>query len=103
MDKLTLYMRQCVNEEELFWDHIYSVFLGDGFCPTEIVVNADNEQDAIDFAVDHAEEQGWRGLWLDYQTDNDIIVELEKYDEVGYFGNHGLAVSHSDIHIVTRY
>ena len=96
MDKLTLYMRQCVNEDELFWDHIYSVFLGDGFCPTEIVVNADSEQDAIDFAIDYAEEQGWRGLWLDYQTDYDV-------DEVGYFGNHGLAVSHSDIHIVTRY
>ena len=106
MDKLTLYMGRCVNtvnEDELFRDHIYSVFLGGGYCPVEIVVNADNETDAIDFAVDYAEGQNWKGLWLDYQTNNDVIVELEKYGEVGYFGNHCLPVADYNVHVVKRY
>ena len=99
MDNLTLYMRRCVNEDELFWDHLYSVYLGGGYCPIEIIVNANYMGDAIDFAMDYTEEQGWKGLWL---TDNEVI-ELEEYGEVGYFGNHGLPVAFEDINVVQRY
>jgi hypothetical protein len=77
------------NEEEKFWKHSYKVSLSEfdnGF-----TINADNEQDALDYAIDLAEEKGWVGLFLDQ---NDIVDMTEQ--ELGEHtsgGNHGLYLS----------
>jgi len=76
-------------DEELFWKGMYIVWLsaiGGG-----LLVNADNEQDALDSAIDHAEEQGWEGLFL---QDDDIEEIREEHGEEGLDdytsgGNHG--------------
>jgi hypothetical protein len=83
-----------VNEEEKFWKHSYRVYLHD----TEgLLINADNEQDALDYAVDYAEEQGWVGLFLDETELEEAIADNE---DIIFAGNHGLALSSSDyIHI----
>jgi hypothetical protein len=62
-----------------FWDHRYLVTLSE-FGPT-LMVNADNEQDALDFAIDCAEEQGWEGLFLD---DLDIQELINRAVNDGY-------------------
>lgn len=61
---------QYVNESEKFWKHSYRVYLVQQACDG-IIVNADHEQDALDFAIDYAEKQGWEGYFLD----NDEIDE----------------------------
>ena len=38
-----------------------------------LIINADNDQDALDYAIDYAESQIWMGLFMD---DSDI-AELE--------------------------
>lgn len=79
-----------VNEDTKFWNHSYEVYLSEFSGP--ILVNADNEQDALDYAIDYAESQGWVGLFLD-QSD---IIELENegfLDEHISGGNHGLYLS----------
>jgi hypothetical protein len=90
---------KCVNldledgqtDKELWYNHVYKVYLCDGFVPEEcaIIVNADNEQDALDIAVDYAIEQGWRGYYLDYTEDADYIAEYgpDGFDEITFAGN----------------
>jgi hypothetical protein len=74
-----------VNEDEKFWKHSYKVFLHE-FDYDGIIVNADNEQDALDYAIDYAEEQGWMGLFIENPTEEDYETQL-----VG--GNHSLVLS----------
>lgn len=84
-----------VNEAEKFWDHSYNVMLAD--IGSEICVNADNEQDALDYAVDYAEEQGWEGYFLDTPGD-DMTADWHE-DDICYAGNHGRALLAFEIHI----
>jgi len=98
--KFLAHWKECVNvypelniDEQVFWDHIYRVWLAKIIDP--ITVNADNEQDALDEAVDYAEAQGWNGLFLDEANE----AHLSEFDEVVYAGNHGLPLSIDEIHI----
>ena len=84
-----------VNEKEKFWEHSYNVWLASIGGP--VCVNADNAEDALDFAVDYAEERGWIGLFLDsgeIETDKD-----GNEIDVVRAGNHCLALPIEEIHI----
>ena len=79
-----------VNEPEKFWKYLYEVTLCNFAYP--IKVNANHEQDALDYAVDYAEEQGWEGYFLDENHgyhENDVIIA----------GNHGRLLLSHEIHI----
>jgi hypothetical protein len=80
-----------VNEESKFWDHSYRVTLQE-FDNEGIIVNADNEQDALDYAVDYAEAQGWFGLFDD---DDDYYDD----GECLFAGNHGHRIASSHVWI----
>jgi hypothetical protein len=88
--KIVSHEYRYVNEESKFWDNSYQVFLQE-FDSKGIIVNADNEQEALDFAVDYAESQGWVGLFLD-QSELDKLSESEQENLV-MGGNHCLALS----------
>ena len=79
-----------VNEPVKFWDHSYEVTLSE--FSDEIYVNADNEQEALDFAIDYAEEQGWMGLFIDEPTEEDYETQISG-------GNHGLVLSSDNVFI----
>jgi hypothetical protein len=70
------------NEPVKFWKHSYMVCLNE-FDVEEMYINADNEQDALDYAIDIAEEKGWMGLFIENPT-------KEERDEHVSGGNHGL-------------
>lgn len=85
-----------------FWRNVYEIRFGDiGFCA--FLVNAANEQDALDELMDYLEETGtYPGYISEWNDEN--LEELRKdakeqgYDEetfvndfyVGPIGNHGL-------------
>lgn len=85
-----------INEETKFWDHSYRVWLSEY---TFVIVNADNDQDALDYAIDYAEEQNWEGLFL---TDD----EVKELEQEGYLeehisgGNHGRYLSSLNVRII---
>ena len=85
-----------VNETEKFWKHSYRVHLAN-LDSTGIVVNADSDQEALDYAVDYAEKQGWVGYFVD-EAD---IDRDENENEVNIIlaGNHCLALPADEIHI----
>jgi hypothetical protein len=83
-----------VNEAEKFWKHSFRVHLHN--LDTEgILVNANNAQDALDYAVDYAEKQGWEGLFVDEEG----IIDACSVDEITRAGNHGRALLSEHIHI----
>jgi hypothetical protein len=90
-------MFQYVNETEKFWKHSYRVHLSE-LDPDGILINADNEQDALDSAIDYAESQGWEGLFLDdadiHELENDGYLE-----EHISGGNHGRYLSSLNVTI----
>ena len=81
-----------VNPDDIndsFWKHDYLILLtrfGIAF-----VINADHEQDAIDFMIDYIESRKWDGLLLDYNDPDDL--ELIESDEYICGGNHGRYLS----------
>lgn len=82
--------------DEKFYRNNYRIFVSAQGC--EYIVNADNEQDAIDFIIDDAEENA-PGLVAAYHelieegyTDNEI-------DEWICGGNHSLYLTTHNIHI----
>lgn len=85
-----------INEETKFWDHSYRVFLS---AHNNLTINANHEQDAIDFAIDYAEAQGWEGLFLSSEEVAELEAEgfLEDYTSGG---NHGRYLNSLDISIV---
>ena len=84
-----------VNEEEKFWKHSFNVWLSAIGKP--ICVNADHEQDALDYAVDYAEEQGWSGLFVD---EEDIKHDSHENEiDIIRAGNHSLALPAEEVHI----
>lgn len=86
-----------INETEKFWDHSYRIHLSE-FDTEGILVNANHEQDALDFAIDYHEEQGNEGLFLSPE-------EIEKKEQEGFLedhmsgGNHGRYLSSFNIRI----
>jgi hypothetical protein len=82
-----------INEEEKFWRHSYKVHLSE-FDLTGVCVNADNESDALDFAINYHENQGHMGLFIDNPTEEDFDNKL-----IG--GNHSLVLSSDNI-IITQ-
>lgn len=82
-----------INEEEKFWKHSFRVHLHEH--DTEgLLINADHEQDALDYAVDYAEKQGWEGL---FYSQEEIAEKTEQEQENLLFaGNHSRALSSSD-------
>ncbi len=69
-----------VNEEEKFWKHSYRIHLQE-FDTEGILVNADHEGAAWDYAIDYAEKQGWEGLFLTPE-------EIEEYENDGTIGDY---------------
>ena len=67
-----------------FWRNCYAVDIGNG----EILVNADNEEDALDYAIDCAEKRGWKGLFL-------APAEIEELEKDGHLNEHECGGNHS--------
>lgn len=88
----------CVNETEKFWKSFYLVSLTQCLSwDSAICVNADHEQDALDYAVDYAEEQGWLGYFVD-ETDVRHDKHGEEIDTIRA-GNHCLALNMEEVNI----
>lgn len=87
------------NGAECFYGRLYAVALTNigGW----LIMDASNEQDAIDEAIDHAENNGWMGYFLDQDEQNEINEEGYLDD---YFcgGNHGLFLSDMEAPHVKR-
>lgn len=85
-----------INEQEKFWDHSYKVYLSEYIEP--LTVNANNDQEALDIAIDHAEKQGWEGLFLTA----DQVEEKEEEGTIEDYisgGNHGRYLSSFNVRI----
>lgn len=80
-----------INEETKFWNHSYRVHLSE-YSNGGLLVNANNEQDALDYAIDYAEEQNWMGLFIENPTDEEMESHITG-------GNHGLTLSSENITI----
>ena len=74
-----------INEETKFWDHSYKVYLSEFIEP--LLVNAKNEQEALDFAIDYAEEKGFEGLFLS-------LEEVEELEKEGFLEEHVCGGNH---------
>ena len=84
--------------DEKFWRNNYRVLItGQGI---EYIVNADNEQEAIDFIIDHAEENA-PGLVASYQELIDDGMSDDEIEEYINGGNHCLYLTTHNIHIET--
>jgi len=74
---------QYANEENETWQRSYIVSFDD-HTNYGILVNADNESDALDVAADFAEEMGWEGYFVD-DSDDDEDEDDETYEFVGSY------------------
>ena len=79
-----------INEPEKFWKHSYLVCLHE--FDSGVVVNADNEQDALDYAIDWAEDHNWMGYFIEEPTEEDYKTQITG-------GNHGLVLSSDNVTI----
>jgi hypothetical protein len=66
-----------------FWKHDYIVTLDFG---VKVAVNADNEQDALDYVIDFFEVRGYNGFVAE-------LGEIEDDREYYVGGNHSLALT----------
>lgn len=85
------------NEDEHFWKKAYVVHLS-AIGGAELM-NADNEGEALDAAIDYAEEQKWDGLFLS----DDEVAELEaegNLDDYVSGGNHGRYLNDMNVTII---
>ena len=78
--------------EEQFWNHNYKVQVS--MQGMEFIVNADCEQDAIDYIIDDCEENYPGLLWSREEEE-----EQEYLEEYICGGNHGRYLSTHNIHI----
>ena len=67
-----------VNEQEKFWNHSYKVWLSEF---NDLLINANNEQDALDYAIDHATAQKWEGLFLTQE-------QVDEIEQEGFLGDY---------------
>ena len=77
-------------QKEGFWKSKFKVTMSEH--GPELYVNADNCQDALDYAIDYCKEKGWKGLLLDQKE----VMELEEdgfLDDYISGGNEGLYLS----------
>ena len=88
-------MKHYTNKEDFdskFWDHNYRILVtAQGI---EFIVNADNNQDALDYIIDYCEEN-LPGLLFSRDEEN----EKEFLDEYVCGGNKGLYLNTHHIHI----
>lgn len=83
-----------VNEDEKFWNHSYLVSLASCLgLESAIPVNADNESDAVDYAVNYAEKMGWEGFFVPVED----VPEDEA--DIIYAGNHSRPLYAWEVHI----
>lgn len=80
-----------INGEEKCWKHSYRVHLHE-FDVDGLLVNADCEQDALDYAVDHVETSS-PGLFMTPEERDEADTRGEEYITAG---NHYLALSSSE-------
>ena len=78
--------------EEKFWRHNYRILVS--MQGIEFIVNADNEQDAIDYIIDDCEENYPGLLWSREEEE-----EQEYLEEYICGWNHGRYLSTHNIHI----
>ncbi len=84
-----------VNEEEKFWENSYRVWLSEF---SDVIVNANNEQDALDYAIDYATKQKWEGLFLTPEE----VKEIEEEGNIEDYicgGNESRYLSSLNVHI----
>ncbi len=88
-----------VNKEdynESFWDNDYTITLTrQGF---EFVVNADNEQEAMDYLIDYIEDRPERWSGLLFAVDEGIDFP----DDYISGGNHGRTLNTTNVRIVVK-
>lgn len=78
------------NESVRFWKYSYHVYLSE-FDTMGYYINADNEGEALDAAIDCAEKDGYVGLFL---SQADILqMDEDELEEHICGGNHGLYLS----------
>ena len=82
---------QYKNEPEKFWKHSYRVHLSE-LDTDGMFINADCEQDALDYAIDIAEENKWMGLFIENPTEEEMESHMGG-------GNHCLVLSSDNISI----
>ena len=66
-----------------FWEHNYLILMS-AIGTQAFIVNADNEQDAMDYVIDYCQEHNWYIM-----TEEDIETE-EYLDEYVHGGNNGI-------------
>jgi len=79
-------MSRIINpEDKEIWGRQFNVVLTP--ITETLHVYADSVQDALDYAVDYAEEQGWEGIFLSEEEQSDWCP-----DDIAFAGNHGRAL-----------
>jgi predicted amidophosphoribosyltransferase len=86
-----------INKPEKFWKHSYRVHLHE-LDPTGLLINADNDQDALDYAIDFAEEKGWEGLF--FTSEELEQMKEEERDQYLSGGNHGRVLNSMNVRII---
>jgi hypothetical protein len=73
--------------EENFWKNDYRILLTRN--GIEFIVNADNEQDALDYLIDYCEKYFPRLLWS-YEDERELILNecIEDYIQGGNEGRY---------------
>lgn len=88
------------NGAECFYGRLYQVWLSPF---SSVIVDADNDQDALDEAIDHAESMDWMGLFLDQDDIEELYNENPEYlDEHYNGGNRCLYLSDTESPTVKR-
>lgn len=89
---------ECVNEPEKFWKYFYLVSLSQHLgWDSAVCVNADNDQDALDAAVDYHEAQGHMGYFVE---ERDLRRDKDGAEvDMLWAGNHSLAMCVEDVNI----
>lgn len=90
-----------INEDEKFWKHNYRISMSveatskPVLCRKAVmIINADHEQDALDYAVDYLEEQGLEGFFL---TNEEMEEQESEGIELTFAGNHSRALARPDL------
>jgi len=75
-------------EDEDFWKNTYLIYLGP--FGSKFVVYADNEDDALDYLIDYADEKNYKGFFLDDEKINELEEEgcLDEYISGGNYGKY---------------
>jgi hypothetical protein len=86
-----------INSDEKFWNHSYRIHLHELDSPG-ILVNANCEQDALDYVIDWHEEKGNMGLFFTNE-ELDAMTEEERGEYITG-GNHCLTCNSYNVRII---